>query len=206
MPPKAYNWNMVSDYLRENTQAGMLMAVLEADKILISVLRDLEYPGENDQQKIGAAQKLFSDFKRVKRAHYFARKIKREINFFITTQVCEEILAVYYQALSDIKEHKRPRFNLFQKIIFYFRKKILKAKKIFKWILTGIALFFLAALFLDKTKIGQKTVAAILTVTNFIFSWLSVLILLLCGIITLALASIWYFKTRRKVDMDINIP
>lgn len=205
MPAKAYNWNMVSDYLRENTQAGLSMAILEADKILISILRDLEYPGKNDQEKIAIARKLFSDFKRVKRAHHFAQKIKREINFFITPKVCEEILAVYYQALSDIKEHEKPRFNLFQKIIFYFRKRILKAKKILKWTLVGTALFFLATLFLDKTKIGQKTVAAILTVTNFIFSWFSVLILLLCGIITLALASIWYFKTRRKVDMDINI-
>jgi len=205
MPDKSYNWNMVSDYLRENTQAGMLMAVLEADKILISVLRDLEYPGKNYQEKLGVARKLFSDFKRVKRARRFAQKIKKEINFFVTPKAAEEILAVYYQALSDIKEHKNPRFNLFQKIIFYFQKRILKTKKILKWLLAGIALFFLAALFLDKTKIGHQIVAMILAITNLIFSWLAVLVLLLCGIITLVLASIWYFKTRRKVDMDINI-
>jgi len=205
MSQKVYNWDTVSDYLRENTQAGLQIAVLEADKILIAVIRDLNYPGKNGEERLLLAQKLFSDFDRVKKAHRFAQKIRREISFSLTPKTTEEILAVYYQALLDIKEHHNPRFKLFEKIVFYFKKRILKTKKLLKWIGIGLPLFLLATLFLDKTKIGHKIVKAVLAINDFIFSWLIILIFLAGGIIALTFGSIWYFKTRHKIDIDMDI-
>ncbi len=205
MSQKVYNWDTVSDYLRENTQAGLQLAILEADKILISVIRDLNYPGRNGEERLMLSQKLFSDFGRVKKAHQFAKRIRREIGFSLTPQTTEEILAVYYQALLDIKEHNNPRFNFLKKIVFYFKKKVLKTKKILKGIGIFLPLLLLTALFLDKTKIGNKIVNTILVINDFIFSWLIILIFLAGGILALSLGSLWYFRTRHKIDMDINI-
>ncbi len=204
MSQKSYNWNTIQDHLAENSQAGMLMAILEADKILISVIRDLGYPSKNNKQRLCLAQKLFSDFNRVKEAHNLASTIKKEVDFSLSPKLTEEILAVYYQALLDIKEHKKPRFVFWQKGLFYLEKKALQAKKLLKWLGLYIFIFFLIVLILDKTKFGNKIVAVILKITDFIFSWFLIIVLLIFGIAAITFSSIWYFKSRRKIDIDIS--
>lgn len=205
MAQKNYNWDTVTEYLQENTQAGTMMATLEADKILMSVIDDLDYPGSNYRERLNAAKKLFSDFTRVKKAHSFNQKIRREVDFTITPKLAEEILAVYYQALSDIKENKKPQFSLAQKIIFFGLKIKNKGKKILKWFVISLVVFFLMIFLLDKTKLGQDTVQFILRIEELIFSWLLVLILLGVGAAALIIASIWYFKSRQKINFNTNV-
>lgn len=204
MSKRAYNWNTIQDYLAENSQAGLQMAVLEADKILLCVLEDLGFPGKTERQKITLSKRLFSDFSRLKEAHNQAEMIKKEPDFALTAKLSEEILAVYYQALLDIKTHKRPRFTWLEKIQLVLRRKIPKTKKILRWSGVYLFLFFLLVLFLDRTKTGNSIVASILRITNFIFSWLIILILLAVGIIATIIGSLWYLRGRRKIDIDLG--
>lgn len=204
MSKKSYNWNAIQDYLAENTQAGLLMAILEADKILMSVVRDLGYPGEDDKTRLYLARRLFSDFKRLKQARRISQKIRQELDFSLNPKLTEEILAVYYQALLDIKEHRKPYFNHWQKILFFLNKKIRRMKKILKWTGLYLFLFLLGVFFLDHTALGNKLVKYILKITDFIFSWFLILILLGLGIIVTIFGSIWYFKGRKKMDIDIS--
>jgi len=204
MPQQSYNWNTIQDYLAENSQTGMMMAILEADKILASIILDLGYPGKNNKERMYLAQNLFSDFDRVKEARNLASTIKKEVDFSLSSKMTEEILAVYYQALMDIKDHKRPRFVFWQKALIYLQKKALRAKKLLKYLGIYIFIFFLIVLILDKTKFGNKIVAIILKSTDFIFSWFLIIVLLALGVTAITFGSIWYLKNKRKIDIDIS--
>ncbi len=190
-------WGKVQKYIDEKNINSLLLAVIEADKLLAKTLKDKGYPGKIIEEKIGAAKENFTNVNFLLGARDIRDKIISKIDYNLSSLDLEEAINSYRQAIIDLGEESE-KLSISERILLLFNYHFPSKKEAIKKIVVYIVLFFAIVWFLSHTSPGQGIVDIVVGITDKIFSWVLAIILLVVGIIITTIVSLLYFEKRRK--------
>lgn len=93
-------WSVLLE--RVKTPEGMVLAVIDADKLLDQALKRHNYRGKTVGEKLVAAQRTLSDNDSVWYAHKLRNRLVHEPNIRLKKTECQNALAGFKQALQDL--------------------------------------------------------------------------------------------------------
>lgn len=191
-------WAEVEDYLSEKTSSGYKMAVIEADKILRYILKQKGYPGKDLRQQIFLAGWKLKEKKDLEAAIKMKDEILNNLDYRLSTFDTEDAVQAYKEAILHFTE-KKP-LGLRKKISLYYSHYLSLKSSFFRKTLYLIFGFFLLIKFFNSTEIGKGIMATINSISDFIFSWFMVFLLLGSGVLIIVLGSFLYFgKEQTKI-------
>jgi hypothetical protein len=87
---------------RVNTNDGMALAVIDADKLVDDALKKRHYRGKTMGERLVAAQRTLSDNDTVWYAHKLRNRLVHEQNVRLRKRDVQKALAGFRQALRDL--------------------------------------------------------------------------------------------------------
>ncbi len=87
---------------RVRTSEGMVLAIIDADKLLDEALRKSHYRGKTTGERLVAAQRILSDNDTVWYAHKLRNRLVHETNQNLKKREVQNALAGFRQALRDL--------------------------------------------------------------------------------------------------------
>ncbi len=193
------DWQPVEKLLAENTNAGNLLAILEAEKIFQEVLHSKGVSRRSkSQENLNFIKDIFSNYQGLQDARLVMQKILEVPSLKIDEEKTKEILTNYYQAVTDLQEA--------EKISFYSRfsmewKKWLKDWKKKLYIILGVIMaFFLVVLLLDRTSWGQNFTQLVVAIAEFIYFKLLIIVGIVIGVIIIIFGTIYYWESKQKKE------
>ena len=189
-------WSEVEADLKEKTPSGYKMALIDADKILRSILKEKGYPGKNLIQQLFWSGVKVEKYDELKRAIGKKDEILNSTAYQLSTLELDDFLAVYKSAISQLYDTKRLKFYhrlylLFEKNFSHNLKKSLKI-----FIITFIVYLF-GIKFLTSTETGKNFVSGTIHLNDFIFNWL-VNITLIVLILAVIVGIVFLILEKRK--------
>lgn len=183
---------------KDNTEiAGLVFAIIEADKALFGLLDKKGFPGKSFEQKLVSAKHEFSNIAKVEKAREIKKEILEEEITNLTSVDLEETLNNYKQAILDLGEPAK-KLSLTEKILlnfdFYFPKNINFIKKF----LIYSIVFVVVVWFFANTSYGQSVIDFVVSVVNFIFNWILAIFLVILALAVTVVGSIVYFEKRKR--------
>ena len=95
-------WLKIENSLNKDNEASQHMAILNADKLLDSAMRDLGFRGNTMGERLKNSKSSFRNINAVWTAHKMRNQIAHEPNFKIDYANTRRALAIFKQALRDI--------------------------------------------------------------------------------------------------------
>lgn len=191
------DWTSVERALEDGTFSGYKMAVIETEKIFRQILEDKKIPGTTCEKQIEYAKNLINLPQRLKNVRATYQKIIQQPHFEINRDETKDVIAVYYQAITDLAESQRSRLSLADRLSLRTKRIIDKTPKQIKRIAIILVLFSFLTLFLGRSSPGKKIAGILVNIANFMVFR----VFLALGIISLAVLIIFgvlYFRQRRK--------
>jgi len=99
---KHYHQKWLELLTRVKTPEGMILAVIDADKLLDEALRSKHYRGKTTGERLVAAQRLLSDNDAVWYAHKLRNRLVHEPSIKLKKREAQNALAGFRQALKDL--------------------------------------------------------------------------------------------------------
>lgn len=100
---KKREWKDVQKLVESDRESDLKMAVIEADKILDSVLKEMRIEGENVFEKLkNLDPSIISNLSDLKKAHLFRNKLIHEGSFKPSRSELKAIISIYEQALREL--------------------------------------------------------------------------------------------------------
>jgi hypothetical protein len=195
---KSLTWDQVEDYVNEKSKGGAAMAVIETEKIFGEVLKKLNFPGKNTDQRVDGAKNIFSNYQALKLARSVYKKLAFEVGTEIEIPDVREILSAYHRAIRDLTKAQEKKLSPKEKVLMFIRHYAPEPKKTLKKVGVGLILFFFIIFVLDSTSIGKSLVSALVKISHFIFSWVLFTVLLIIGIVIIIIGGILYFESRKR--------
>ncbi len=189
-------WQKIDEYLKENTEAGFMTAIIEANKVFEEALLSKNLPGKNIKEKLLNIKEIFDDFEKVRKARNTFLKIIKRIGYTPSPEKTKEVLTTYYQATLDLKEIKPRKFTTLKN--FFKKRSKINLKKILKRGVIFIIAFFLVVLFLADTSAGNRITEITVNVTHFFFKRIVPLILIIIALFIIVLGTLFYLESRKK--------
>jgi len=192
-------WCEVEDYLSEGTPSGYKMAIVEADKILYHVLKQKGFPGKDIKVKIFYAGWELEDKRGLRSAIKAREDITQKLDYKLSTFDAEDAINAYKEAIIYFSKNKK--LDFFKKSSLYYTHYISYKSPFLQKAVAFVFTFFLLVKFFNSTEIGKKITSTLVAVSNFIFSWFTVFLLLGTGFLIIVIGSFFYFgkeKTRIK--------
>jgi len=87
---------------RVKTPEGMVLAIIDADKLLDEALRHTHYRGKTTGERLVAAQRILSDNDAVWYAHKLRNRLVHEPNVKLKKREAQTALTGFKQALHDL--------------------------------------------------------------------------------------------------------
>ena len=87
---------------RVKTPEGMVLAVIDADKLLDEALRKRRFRGKTTGERLVAAQRELADNDAIWFAHKMRNRLVHEPNIKLKKRECQTALAGFRQALKDL--------------------------------------------------------------------------------------------------------
>ena len=87
---------------RVKTPEGMVLAIIDADKLLDEALRKCHYRGKTTGERLVAAQRILTDNDAVWYAHKLRNRLVHESNQTIGKREAQSALSGFKQALRDL--------------------------------------------------------------------------------------------------------
>jgi hypothetical protein len=174
------HWHEVEKSLEENTSSGFKMACIEAEKSFRTLLEEKHYPTENLEQTLTLFGWKLTNKEGLKKALEKANKIKNSFDYRLSSFEAEDIVEVFKQAICDFTEAKPLTWQ--RKVTLFLDHYLSFDSSFFKKALLGVLSFFLLVKTLAHTAIGQWLTAKLVSVADFIFSWLLLFILISIGV------------------------
>lgn len=192
-------WQEVKADLREKTQSGYKMALLDSDKLLRQVLKEKGYPGKDLKKQLFWAGINLSGREDLKKAIKKKDEILNESDYRLSSFEIEDFLAAYKKAVEWVLSAKKLGFK--RKIGLYLENYLfLKNTSLTKVIVVVLVLFF-GIKFFSSTETGRNIVEKTVEVDNLLFDWLKVLILIGLGISVVVFISFIYLDRNKKVKI-----
>lgn len=167
-------WSEVERALKEHTTSGYKMACIEAQKVFYYLLRSKGYPTKNMKNVLAVFGWKLSDKKALQNALEKTELIKNSFEYTLSSFETEDIIAAYAKAIEDFSHAKALSW---QRKVGLFWDNYLSIRSSFaKKALIGIILFFVIVKLLASTKFGLSVTSAIVSISNFFFSWFLVVV------------------------------
>lgn len=192
-------WYEVEASLKEKTQSGYKMALLDSDKLLRHVLKEKGYPGKDLKKQLFWAGINLSGRTNLKNAIKKKDEILNDFHYRLSSFEIEDFLAAYKQVIEHVRNTKK--LELKRKIGLCFENYLfLKNTSLIKVISIILVVFFGIKL-LSSTETGKLAVAKIVEVNNLLFDWLKILLLIGLGVAVVVFTSFIYLDKKKKVKI-----
>lgn len=96
------SWLKIEGSLSKGDTASYQLAVLNADKLLDSALKESKYSGDTMGERMKSADKAFSNVNAVWAAHKLRNRIAHEPDVSIRYDTARRAMAAFKQALKDV--------------------------------------------------------------------------------------------------------
>lgn len=168
-------WSEVERALSEHTASGYKMACIEAQKVFYYLLKQKGYPTKNIKGVIAVFGWKLTDKKALLDALEKTELIKNSFDYTLSSFESEDIVASYAHAIKDFSHTKSLSW---QRKVGLFWDNYLSLKSSFaKKAFVGVISFFVVVKLLSSTTIGQSITKALVTVSDFFFSWFIILVI-----------------------------
>lgn len=192
-------WHEVEADLKEKTECGYKMALLDSDKLLFQSLKEKGYPGKDLKKQLFWAGINLSGRANLKNAIKKKEEILNESDYRLSSFEMDDFLAAYKKAIEWVDSAKN--INLKRKIGLYFENYFfLKNTSLTKVIAVVLVLFFGIKL-LSSTEMGKNVVVKVVEVDNLLYDWLKVLLLIGLGVAVVVFMSFIYLDKKKKVKI-----
>ena len=192
-------WHEVEADLKEKTECGYKMALLDSDKLLRQVLREKGYPGKDLKKQLfwaGINLGGRTDFKN-------AIKKKEEVlntqDYRLSSFEIEDFLDAYKKAVTWVESAKK--IGLKRKIGLYLENYFFLKNTSITKVVVVIVLVFFGVKLLSSTETGKNVVDRVVEVDNLLFDWLKILILVGLGVAVVVFISFIYLDKKKKVKI-----
>ncbi|MEX1995569.1 MAG: hypothetical protein WD887_02220 [Candidatus Saccharimonadales bacterium] len=102
MKQKRFQQEWTAILERVKTPEGMVLAVIDADKLLDQALKRHNFRGKTVGEKLVASQRILSDNDGAWHAHKLRNRLVHEPNIRLKKSECQSALAGFKQALKDL--------------------------------------------------------------------------------------------------------
>jgi hypothetical protein len=195
-------WERVDKYIEEKTLSGLIVGLIEADKILSATLKKQGYPGKTIDERIKSAKEKFNNLNGLLEARKLLKKILELSDSNINSLDIEDGILAYRQSLLDLQSQDKSHLGFFERFIIILDYYLPSKWKVLKKVLLYTFLFFFIIWFLANISIGQLIVSFIVNITNVIFSWVLAIILLILAVLIVIIASLIYFERRKRKKIN----
>lgn len=192
-------WQEIEADLKEKTNSGHKMALLDSDKMLRRALKDKGYPGKDLNKQLFWAGINLNARLDLKKALKKKQEILDEFDYRLSTFELEDFLNAYRKAIERVSSGDR--LTLKKRLGIYFENYFfLKNTSKIKSLLAVLAVF-LGIKVLSSTVIGSSITKKVVSIDNLLFDWF--LILLLVGLVVgvIVFVSFIFFDKSRKVKI-----
>ena len=192
-------WHEVEIDLKEKTQSGYKMALLDSDKLLRQALKEKGYPGKDLKKQLFWAGINLSGRTELKNAIKKKEEILNESGYRLSSFEIEDFLAAYKKAVEWVLSAQNLEFK--RKVGLYLENYFfLKNTSLTKVVAVVLVLFF-GIKFLSSTETGKNIIGKIVEVDNLLFDWLKDLLLIGLGVAVVIFISFLYLDKRKKVEI-----
>jgi hypothetical protein len=191
-------WKKVEKYLADKSLAGLIVALIEADKLLASRLEKQGYPGKTTDDRIKNAKEKFSNLNGLLEARQIRNDFLKNKEMNITSLDVEDGITSYQQALVDLQSGDKSHLGVFERFIISMDYYLPSKWKAIRNILIYTILFFILVEFLNKNFLGKYIVSLIVQLSDLVFSWILAIFLLILAILIVIIASLIYFERRKR--------
>lgn len=185
-------WSEVESCLSEQSAAGYKMAIIEADKILRFILKKRGYPGKSLEQQIFYAGWKLGDKKSLKKALQKKEEIVNNLEYKLSTFEAEDAVEAYKEAILHFTSKKTLRLK--ERLALYYTHYLSIRSSFLQRSLLSFLAFFLIIKLLDSTEYGRLAWEWLIAMSNFIYSWFLVFLLLGGAILLIVIGSFLYFE------------
>jgi len=199
MSEKKNIWYEVEAGLKEKTDSGYKMALLDSDKLLRISLKQKGYPGKDLKKQLFWAGINLSGRADLKNAIKKKEEILNSQDYRLSTFEIEDFLAAYRKAIEWVLSAEK--VGLRRKVGITIENYLfLKNTSWTKIIIVILAVFFGIKL-LSSTETGKNIVMKIVEVDDLLFDWLKIILLVGLAIALVVFLSFIYLDKRKKVKI-----
>jgi hypothetical protein len=197
---KIIDWSVIKTYQEEGTISGLLMALLESDKLLNFMLSDMGYPGPTIYHKIKSAKERFTNLPGLMKALEIKERVFSRYEEKVTAREVELAIKEYKQAIIDLSSNSdvSPP-SLWERMKAYLDYYYVSQPKNLKNLIIYFLLFFLLIFVLDGTHLGQTIIHSIAVYLSRFVSIIIVVSLIILAIFV-AIVSFIVFLEKRKEE------
>lgn len=197
---KIIDWSVIKTYQEEGTISGLLMALLESDKLLNFMLSDMGYPGPTIYHKIKSAKERFTNLPGLIKALEIKERVFSRYEEKVTAREVELAIKEYKQAIIDLSSNSdvSPP-NLWERMKAYIDYNYVSQPKNLKNLIIYFLVFFVLIFVLDNTHLGQ---AIIHSISGYLARFISLIIVIALIILALFIGIVGFivFLEKRKED------
>lgn len=191
------SWREVETDLKEKTNSGYKMALLDSDKLLRSVLKERGYPGKDLKKQLFWAGINVAGRSDLKDAMKKRDEVLNDFDYRLSSFEIEDFLKAYRKTIEWVESAKKLGFK--RKIGIYlenylFLKNIGKSKAL----VVVLAIFF-GIKVLSSTEVGENIVSKTVEIDNLLFDWFKMFLLLGLGVAVVVFISFLYLDKKKKV-------
>lgn len=198
----ASDWKIIEEYLIKDNEESLKMAIIEADKIFLKVVRSKGYKSKDEEGKILQAIKEMKNPEAFLASREKTRRIINEIGFeFGDPYSAKEVILAYKEGVEDllfgiIEEKRLQSFKYRFWGIYYF---FYKNRKKFQKILIAVLVIVLMMLFIADTELGKNMFDLIIEKIHFIIRLIiTALLLIFAGFFFVTFSIIMLESRARK--------
>lgn len=196
---KIIDWSIIKNYQEEGTISGMLMAMLESDKLLNFMLSDMGYPGPTIYHKIKSAREKFTNLSGLMKALEIKEKIFTRYEEKVSTRDVELSIKEYKKAIIDLSSSSDvapPGFwTKFKSYVdYHYLSQPKNLRNLFIYFLS----FVILVLVLDNTHFGQSVIHAVASFFSRFISALIVVVLIILVIFVAIVGFISFLERRNR--------
>lgn len=190
-------WREVESDLKEKTNSGYRMALLDSDKLLRSVLKEKGYPGKDLKKQLFWAGINVAGRSDLKDAMKKRDEVLNDFDYRLSSFEIEDFLNAYRKTIEWVESSQKLGFK--RKVGIYlenylFLKNIRKSKAV----IVVLAIFF-GIKFLSSTEVGENIVSKTVEIDNLLFDWFKMFLLLGLGVAVIVFISFLYLDKKKKV-------
>jgi hypothetical protein len=197
---KIIDWSVIKHYQEEGSISGMLMALLESDKLLNFMLSDMGYQGPTIYHKIKGAKERFTNLSGLMKALEIKERIFTRYDEKVSTREVELAIKEYKQAIIDLSSTSdvAPP-GLWEKFKSYIDYQYISQPRNLKNLVIWLLIFLVLVFVIDNSHFGQTVIHAVASVLAKFISFIVVGLLVIVGLIV-AIVGFIVFLEKRKED------
>lgn len=190
-------WQEIDSDLREKTQSGYKMALLDSDKLLRNTLKEKGYPGKDLKKQLFWAGINLKGRADLKDAFKKKEEILTKESYRLSTFELEDYLNAYKKAISWVESARS--ITLRRKVGLYFESYFFLKNAPLTKIIATLVIVFLGIKFLSSTETGKSIVTKVVEIDNLLFEWLKIILLIGLALAVVIFVSFIYLDKKKNV-------